>query len=174
MSPSKRNRKQNRQMRRSRLQSVRQIEQTKPSYPSTQPALQDPQKTVDPATQHQIQELRQLGLSVSPNASPEKLRALRDEFDLARRYVQDVVQTLAPDTPEKLSSQQLDRFTAMLFGNGRLIDYMATNQRARSTLALAPPPLAKTPEFKQVARMLRRQFADVLPALPWWARLLGG
>lgn len=170
----KKKKKKDRDMRPVRLEAVREIEKSKPSKSAAPAPPPVEEKRVDPATQKQIEELRRLGLSVSVNASPEKVRSLRQEFDVVTQYVQNAIQTLAPDgeASAKLSEQQLTRFIAMLFGNGQLVTSITLSQQVRSTLSTNEMLQKRTPEFKHVARLLRVQFPQLLPAKPWWTRLL--
>jgi len=173
---TRREKNKKRKMRSSRLKAVQNIERTKPDQVVSNTKPFDTTTPADPATQHEIQELRKLGLSVSTNTSLEKLRDLRAEFDLVGQYVQDVLHTLMPDSDgiQVVPPDQLNRFTAMLFGDGQLVDSIVISHRARAALAIAPPILKDTAEYKQVSKMLRKQFEQVLPKQSWWARLLGG
>lgn len=84
-------------MTRQRLDMIRKIGQKRQSPPSASEAMVHTLAPPDPSTYKQIQSLRQLGLSVSDSATPQKIQAMRNEFDLVDRYVRDVWCSLLPD-----------------------------------------------------------------------------
>jgi len=155
-------------MRSSRLETVRRIERKKHADSEAGTTAQTGHTT--PVAHKQIQELRQLGLSVSTQASPEHCRVLRQEFEWVSRYVHDVWDTLAPDptNPPGPSNPRLDRFAAALFGDGQLASRVVALQQAREPVAPNKPP-RRNSTFNQVAKLLRHEFDDTLPKRPWWA-----
>ncbi len=151
-----------------RLHAVRRIEQKRALSPDGQG---DHRSQIDPSTSDQIRQLRKLGLSVSDHATPQKIRALQEEFELVAQYVRDVFVSLYSHDRSAPPDDQVTRFVAMLFADGKLVVGIATAQRDRNINQVRAKDLSKTSPFNQVAKRLQQTFGQPRAKRSWWLRL---
>ena len=108
----------------------------------------------------QTQQFKQLGLSVSADATDGQLDELWERFGLAGDYARDVWRRVNGRTPDDDGVQvdRFNRFVAHLLDDGRVADAIAAHQRRRGESSDAP--LQRDWVFKRVAGSLGRHFPE--------------
>ena len=158
-----------------RLDAVRRIERRqRPAAPPpvVQAAQTAPVVPARPGPSPRVRLLRELGLSVSVDATSEQLDRLEERFELVCRYVRDVWRALTGQEPsaQGVHEEQVQRFAAHLLDDGRLADALVAGEKAR---CLEGGPPQRNGEYRVVARGLRKSFPDHIPRPSLFGRLLG-
>jgi hypothetical protein len=157
-----------------KLEAVRRIEKRRrPAAPAVVQTLpSSPAAPARPVPSARIRQMRELGLSVSADATPEQLDKLQERFDLIAEYAHDVWCGLAgKDAPgPKVAEAEFERFVARLLDDGRLADALTAAQKTRRFKGGLP---IRNGDYRLVARALRKFFPNAFPRTSLFGRLLG-
>lgn len=163
-----------RPMKPGRLDAVRRVEKRRrPAAPAVvQNVPASPATPTRPLPTARIRQMRELGLSVSADATPEQLDKLQERFDLICEYVRDVLRTLVKADPDsqRVGDLEFHRFVAHLIDDGRLADALVAAQKTRRQQG---GRVARNGDYRMVARALRQTFPDQIPRASIFGRLLG-
>ncbi len=121
-----------------------------------------------PAPSARVSQMRELGLSVSVDATAEQLDRLQERFDLVCQYVRDVCAELNKDA--HVEEIEAKKFVAHLLDDGRLADAMMARQKTRQ---LTGGPPAHDSDYRIVVRALRQFFPQQFDKPSLFKRLLG-
>lgn len=130
-------------------------------------------KPRNPGTGRQLEAARQLGLSVSAEASPDLIKKRIEEFNRVLAYVEDVWQVLvdAKIDVSGITQDQLHRFIGRVLGDGHLTSRVEATQREREQQPGTPPK--RNAEFRRVASLLRAEFGKFMPKVGFLRRWIG-
>jgi hypothetical protein len=161
-------------MKPARLEAIRRVERRqRPSAPAVVATVpSSPAAPARPVASARVRQMRELGLSVSADATPEQLDKLQERFDLICQYVRDVWRVLAGSEPAgpRVAEAEFHRFVAHLMDDGRLADALLAAQKTRRQQG---GPIARNGDYRLVSRALRQFFPDQIPRASLFGRLLG-